>query len=223
LRQGSICEMDLHKQQLIRVLQQEMELSTGCTDPGAVCLAVSRAVKELGQAAERVTVTVSPNVYKNGISVGVPGTGKRGLPIAAALGAVLDKSEVGLAILDHVTETKLMQATRLLSANAIQVQYADTPDPLYIKAEVWAGQDHALVIIENDYSNIVQVALNGRLLYASPDRKAEAVKDVLEGCTLGQLLDLIEEMTLHDLEFLLEAAEINRQAAETGLKSAGLE
>lgn len=212
----------MDKQQLIRVLQQEIERSTGCTDPGAVCLAVSCAVKELGQAAERVAVTVSPNVYKNGISVGVPGTGKRGLPIAAALGAVLDKSQVGLAILDHVTETKLMEATRLLSANAIQVQYADTPDPLYIKAEVWAGQDHAVVVIENDYSNIVQVARNGKSLYASPARKAEAVKDVLEGCTLGQLFDLIEVMTLDDLNFLLEAAEVNRQAAETGLKSARL-
>jgi L-cysteine desulfidase len=44
--------MDLDKQQLIRVLQEEIERSTGCTDPGAVCLAISRAAKEVGQAVE---------------------------------------------------------------------------------------------------------------------------------------------------------------------------
>jgi L-cysteine desulfidase len=42
-----------------------------------MCLAVARATEELGQMPERIEVIVSPNVYKNGVNVGVPGTGKR--------------------------------------------------------------------------------------------------------------------------------------------------
>jgi L-cysteine desulfidase len=74
---------------LLKVLRDEIERSVGCTDPGAVCLAVHEATHALGQKPSQVTVTVSPNIYKNGISVGVPGTGMRGLHIAAALGAVI--------------------------------------------------------------------------------------------------------------------------------------
>jgi L-cysteine desulfidase len=168
--------MGLDKKLLMRVLQEEMERSTGCTDPGAVCLAVSRAAKELGKKPERVVVTVSPNVYKNGISAGVPGTGRRGLHIAAALGAVLGKSEAGLAILDHVTEPGLEQATRLLSDHAVEIKYAEMPDPLYINADVWAGQDHACAIIANDYSNIVHVECNGQVTFSSPQKKAKLSK-----------------------------------------------
>ena len=210
----------MDKELLIRVLREEMERSTGCTDPGAVCLAVSRAAKELGQRPEKVLVTVSPNVYKNGVSVGVPGTGRRGLRVAAALGAVLDKSEAGLAILDHVTEEKLEEAMQL--DHAVEIRYAETPDPLYIKAEAWAGQDCAHVVIANDYSNIVEIARNGAITFSSPEKKAETVRDVLGGYTLRQLYDLVETMTLQDLGFLLEAAEVNRAAAEVGLSSDSL-
>ena len=210
----------MDKESLLRVLREEIERSTGCTDPGAVCLAVSRAAKELGQRPEKVLVTVSPDVYKNGVSVGVPGTGQRGLRIAAALGAVLDKSEAGLAILDHVTEEKLQEAGRL--EHAVQIQYAETPDPLYIKAQVWAGQDCAHVVIANDYSNITEIARNGVITFSSPEKKAEAVQSVLGGCSLKQLYDLVEAMTLQDLTFLLDAAEVNRAAAEVGLSSASL-
>jgi len=217
-----MCEASLDKKLLLRVLREEIERSTGCTDPGAVCLAVSRATKELGRKPVRVVVTVSPNVYKNGISVGVPGTGRRGLHIAAALGAVLDKSEAGLAILDHVTEAKLEEATLLLSVHAVDIRYADTPDPLYIKADVWADQDYAYAVIANDYSNVIEVAHNGQVISSSPEKKAELVHGVLEGCSLRQLFDVVEEMTLQDLEFLLEAAEVNKQAAHVGLNCASL-
>jgi L-cysteine desulfidase len=82
----------MDKRILINAIKKEIEKSTGCTDPGAVCLAVSRAAHEVKGKAERVVVTVSPNVYKNGVSVGIPGTGKRGLHLAAALGTLIDKS-----------------------------------------------------------------------------------------------------------------------------------
>jgi L-cysteine desulfidase len=212
----------MDKESLLGVLREEIERSTGCTDPGAVCLAVSRAVRELSQRPERVVVTVSPNVYKNGVSVGVPGTGQRGLRIAAALGAVLDKSEAGLAILDYVTEEKLEEAMQQASTHAVQVRCAETPDPLYIKAQVWAGQDCAHVVIANDYSNITEIARNGVITFSSPEKKNEAVKSVLGRYSLKQLYDLVETMTVQDLEFLLAAAEVNRAAAEIGLSSVSL-
>ena len=82
--------MMIDKQELLDILTSEIESSTGCTDPGSVCLAVAVAAHTLGRRPEKIDVLVSPNIYKNGVSVGIPGTNRIGLELAAALGAGLD-------------------------------------------------------------------------------------------------------------------------------------
>ena len=78
--------MMIDKQKLLDILTSEIESSTGCTDPGSVCLAVAVAAHPLGRRPEKIDVLVSPNIYKNGVSVGIPGTNRIGLELAAALG-----------------------------------------------------------------------------------------------------------------------------------------
>ncbi len=202
---------------LLNLLKSELERSTGCTDPGAVALAVARAARELGTRPETVDVLVSPNVFKNGISVGIPGTGERGLVIAAALGAVIDRCEAGLAIFDSVTPGLLEQARKLVSAGRVLVHYADAPDPLYIRAELSSGGHRARAVIMNDYSNITEVVRDGDVILSSPFAKASEVQNALAGSTLETLFGLIDAMTAEDLEFLLQAAQVNRRAADIGL------
>jgi L-cysteine desulfidase len=124
------------KSVLIKVLKEEIEKSTGCTDPGAVSLAVSRATKELCSTPEKIKVTVSPNIYKNGISVWIPGTGKRGLHMAAALGAIIKESNKGLDILDYVDEDKINQALELMRKSCVETTYANTPDPYILEPKL---------------------------------------------------------------------------------------
>ena len=131
MTQGEIGErsvIGMDKTMLIKVLKSEIDRSVGCTDPGAVCLAVRHAAIALGQRPEQITVTVSPNVYKNGMCVGVPGTGMRGLSIAAALGAVI-VGEPGLAMLDRVSEGDLAEAKNLLSQGSVTIGHVETHDP----------------------------------------------------------------------------------------------
>ncbi len=209
----------MKKEIVLKALKSEIERSIGCTDPGAVCLAVYRATQALGRKPERVAVTVSSNVYKNGINVCVPGTGMRGLHIAAALGAVLDHGDGGLAMLDQATENDIKSATLLVSTSNITIEHTETTDPLYIKALAIAGENNAYAIITGDYTNIVEVALNGKVIYSSPAIRTEAAQASLKGHTLAELFATIDTMTISDLAFLLEAAEINRQAAYAGLAS----
>ena len=118
----------MDKIQLIKVLKSEIERSVGCTDPGAVCLAVRHAAKALGQKPWQVEVTVSPNVYKNGMCVGVPGTGMRGLHIAAALGAVIG-GEPGLAMLDRASAADLADAKSLLARGMVSIAHCGNVRP----------------------------------------------------------------------------------------------
>ena len=82
-------------------LRSEVVPALGCTEPGAVALAVARARKEANfEEVKKIEVVVSANIYKNGYAVGIPGTkGLKGNVIAAALGAICGNCECGLEVL----------------------------------------------------------------------------------------------------------------------------
>ena len=75
----------------IRILNSEMELATGCTEPGAVALTAAEAGCALRRAGantvEEVLVSASVNIIKNAMSAGIPGTSYEGMDYAAAIGA----------------------------------------------------------------------------------------------------------------------------------------
>ena len=82
----------MDKQMFVRILNSEMELATGCTEPGAVALTAAEAGAALrkagGTRVEAVTVRASINIIKNAMSAGIPGTSYQGMDYAAAIGAV---------------------------------------------------------------------------------------------------------------------------------------
>ncbi|MGD9675760.1 MAG: hypothetical protein AB7V19_03645 [Candidatus Bipolaricaulia bacterium] len=59
-----------------QIVEADVRPTWGCTEPGAVALAVARAARELpaGTRPEDVRVVVSEGIYKNGMQVGLPGT-----------------------------------------------------------------------------------------------------------------------------------------------------
>lgn len=207
----------MNAQEFIKALRSQMEPSTGCTDPGSVSLAVANAVTALGRQPETISVVVSANVYKNAVSVGIPGTFKSGMELAAALGAIVNRPEKGLAILADVSDEAIRQAEEAVRGGSIHVTYTETaPDPLYVKAEVTAGEDSAAAIIMYDYSNVAELTRNGQCLKKS-EAQSEEAKYPFMHCTVRELYDLILEMDWRELEFLLESAEMNRAAALKGL------
>ncbi|GAB1477260.1 L-serine ammonia-lyase, iron-sulfur-dependent, subunit alpha [Bacillota bacterium] len=210
------------KELLVRTLKDEIEKSTGCTDPGATCLAAARAVLELGVTPEKIVITVSPNVYKNGVSVGVPGTGKRGLAIAAGLGCFIGHSETGLDILNYVTPEAIELANSMVAEGRVRVTYAEFPNPLYVRAEVFSGKETAAAVISGDYSNIVHVSRNGNTVMEKPVKEQEEAVGVLIPYKLKDFYDIIIESPADDFRFLLEYADINRAAAELGLTDEGM-
>ena len=83
-----------------KILKREVVPALGCTEPVAIALAAAKAAETLGKEAEKVVVVkVSGNLLKNGMGVGVPGTGMTGLDIAAAVGVTGGKSELALEVL----------------------------------------------------------------------------------------------------------------------------
>ena len=208
---------------LIAVLSKEIERSTGCTDPGGICLAVARAVAELPYV-DRVRVTVSANIFKNGISVGVPGTGATGLKIAAAMGMLLAAHwQDGLAILDHATPDIVRKAETLLEENRVELRHAKTPAPLYVRAEASNAAHTAHAVIMYDYANITEVGVDGNVRHMNGGAStADAAEDELAAHSVREVMDTAAALNLEQAGFLLEFARVNREAAENGLRDGGM-
>ena len=79
------------------VLRLEVAPALGCTEPVAVALGAAAAAALLpGREIDSIEVSLDPNVYKNGLSVSIPGSnGLSGLDTAAVMGALAGNSEPG--------------------------------------------------------------------------------------------------------------------------------
>lgn len=96
----------MEQNMFIRILNSEMELATGCTEPGAVALTAAEAGQALRKAgvdkAEEITVNASINIIKNAMSAGIPGTDYEGMDYAAAIGALGGDPVYLLEVMNHV-------------------------------------------------------------------------------------------------------------------------
>ncbi len=210
----------MEKQYLLQVLSNEIQKTVGCTDPVAVSLAVATAVSSLGEFPEIINIDVSPNIYKNGISVGVPGIEKRGLVAAARLGALLsDFHDCKLDILDNVTPD-IISAMKTIPENMVTVSYQeDTPDSLYIKAVVYSNGNSAWAVIQGDYAHIIEKGC-GTDVYHMPvlQKESGSVKRLLK-YSIKEIINTVIETDYNDFRFLCDSAEINKQTATDGLES----
>ena len=100
----------------IDILKREVVPAEGCTEPIAVAYAVSLASEQIKGEIKQIQLYLSANIIKNALGVGIPGTGKIGIEIAAALGGIIKKSEKKLEILSNFTKDELEKANEIVNS-----------------------------------------------------------------------------------------------------------
>ncbi len=198
----------------IRVLRQQVVPALGCTEPIAVALASARCRELLGTTPERITVWVSRNVYKNGMGVGIPGTGMVGLPAAAAIGAIAGDPGAGLQVLRNVQPHHIPLARAL--RDAIHVTVKDVDDPIYAEVFAEAEQDTARVVICHEHARIVLTEHNGVRLYEDQTNSGGDLAPAMPAMTLDGLIDFATNVPTGDIEFMLEAVRLNSALSDEG-------
>ena len=156
--------MTARESELIGLIRKEVKPALGCTEPIAVALAVAKSMEIIEEQSGlessdwrssrcySLNVEVSGNILKNGMGVGIPGTGMVGLHIAAALGAVCGKSCYGLEVLSDLTDSAIEQAKSMVDSSEVNIGLADTELKLYVKAVVESSDGHkAVTVIQNDH------------------------------------------------------------------------
>lgn len=207
------------RQQIIALVKREVIPAVGCTEPIAVALAVASSQSLLNGYPSRIHVAMSPNMLKNAMGVGIPGTGMTGLPIAIALGAICGDSKANLEVLAKVTPDDVAKGKSLVDNNAISISLApEGCDILYIEATVTDDSGHtATTVISGSHTNIVRQELDGKVLTLNDGGNGGAeVKSSASApkLTMAQVWEFAMESPLDELKFILESRRINKLAAE---------
>ena len=206
------------RDKIIELIKSEVVPACGCTEPAAVSLCVAKATELLGALPDSITLLLSGNIIKNAMGVGIPGTGMIGLPIAVALGAICGKSEYGLEVLRDVNPDALQAGKRYVDDNHIKIQHKDNaPSNLYIEVHVEADGHTACAVISGAHTNFVYLDKDGRVsLKKSAGSDAGAESHIK--LDYAQVYEFAMTAPLEEIEFMLEAGEMNLRAAKEGLK-----
>lgn len=204
----------------IDVVKREVVPALGCTEPVSVALAAAIAVEKLNGTVEKITALVSPNLMKNGMGVGVPGTGMVGLPIAAAAGAIAGEAKAQLEVLKNITPEDVAHAKTLIDAGNVHVGVADVNNILYAKVTVTSGDEFVAVTIADSHTHVMAIEESGITTYiAEPANTATSVKKAnpFEGALLEDIYDFALNAPLDDIRFIEQASELNDALSEEGL------
>lgn len=210
---------EAERKQIIALVQREVVPAIGCTEPMAVALCVAKATETLGVKPERIDVRLSPNVLKNAMGVGIPGTGMIGLPIAIALGALIGKSEYGLEVLKDCTPAAVEEAKRFMDEKRIDISLMDNifhkDEKLYIEVWCFAGKDDSIAIIAREHTNFIYISHGeDNELLAKELEDSDGDDERALDLTLRKVYDFATTVPLEEIRFILETARLNKAAAE---------
>lgn len=207
-------------------LRSEVVPALGCTEPGAVALAVARARKETNyDKIKKVEVLVSTNIYKNGYAVGIPGTkGLKGNLIAAALGALCGDCNYGLESLKCCRDSDVEKALQLIKEGRVIVSVDSKRSGVYVMAIVTTDQHSSECTIEETHTNITRVTLDDNITFSKDEKfrkknSQEDISDQIRSMTFWELSRLIEEMDQEDIDYIFKGVEMNMTMAQLGLDS----
>ena len=173
---------------LAKVLEQDVEDATGCTEPIAMALASAIAYNAIGryvpgkstagtlekgalnpEKIEKIVVGADRDVIKNANAVGIPGTGQKGMKLAVAMGVYCDP-ELRLNLFKDVTDELVDKAIQ--SKEKVEVKQIDKESgecDVHITATVRYRDEENLLTgfceIRHKHTNVTEIRRNDEVLF----------------------------------------------------------
>ncbi len=203
--------------ELLSLLKGEMKPALGVTEPVAVALAAAKAYRAVEGDLEEITVITDPALYKTGVSVVVPGTRETGFAMAAVLGILVGNPDLELEVLKFVDDTSVTRAKLLLSKDLVTTRIKKGQTGIYIEVQLKTTNGIARTIIEKTHTNIVLVEVNGAVIFRKARKKNTKKSFDITTLKVVDLVAFALEIPGAEIEFVLDAVEMNRELAEHGM------
>ena len=215
--------MAIDNSKYINIFNKEVVPALGCTEPIAVALAAATSSRNLGKDVEKIELYLSGNIIKNGMGVGIPGTGMVGLRIAAALGVTGGDPDKMLEVLTGVTEKEIETAKQMVVDDKVSITKKDNVDKLYIEAKCFNGSNYASTLICGSHTNIVLEDVNGTVIsqkscYAFGEQELQTSGQVTEHeMTVEGIWEFINNVPLDEISYVMKGVDLNRTIGLEGL------
>lgn len=202
----------------VAILKGELIPAMGCTEPIAIAFAAAKAREMLGQFPERIVVRCSGNIIKNVKGVVVPNSGgQKGVEIAAVLGAIAGKVELGLEVISRVEPGDAEHARALCRQGICSCELEEGEESLFIRAELRAGDEVVAVEVRNRHNHIARIERNGQLVFEQPALSVEEYGDKSK-LTVKDILQFANEVDLDDVrEIIGKQIRYNSAISKEGL------
>lgn len=209
-------------EQLIELVKEDSKQALGCTEPVAVAYCANVASKYINNPIDKIICRTSKNIFKNGKSVKIPNTGSFGLDLAVALGALVEETAEGFLVFNKVNDVILNKAKELLIDGKVKVTYLDESPDVYVSVLVFSGNDVSEATLSGSHTHIQRITVNNEIIYedkkeSNLDSKTFHISEL----SFSKIRNLIEDIDVEDILFVLEGIDVNKYAAYEGLKGYG--
>ena len=207
---------------IIEILNANMVLATGCTEPGAIALTAAAAAEKLGETVETLDVIASGNIIKNAYSAGIPGTGLTGIEYAAAIGAIVAKPEKQLEVINGITAEQLDTAKAMVAAKKVSLDLSKDPEKLYIEVIAKGNGHMTKAIVAKAHTNLCYLEKDGEVLMDTRSPSAEGGKagiDVREYLSVAKIHEFATTVDVEKLDIIKQSVEVNSIIAGEGMKN----
>ncbi|MBO5866850.1 MAG: serine dehydratase subunit alpha family protein [Clostridia bacterium] len=186
-----------HYQEYIQILNNELAVAMGCTEPIAIAYCASLVKDHLGCLPTSVEVVVSGNIIKNVKSVVVPNTNKStGISTAVAIGLIAGDSSAKLEVIANVTKEQAANLPSFLATTPINIVPAQNDHTLYIEIVGKSATDTVKVVIADAHTHVVLIEKNGNVLYKIEQKvqfhQVEVDKSILNVADIVQFANQVK-------------------------------
>lgn len=227
----------LQKQKFDNLINANLLVSTGCTEPIAIAYASAMARKTLNETPVLIELKLSRNIAKNAMDAGVPGSKHVGAPFVAALGALYSDPTRGFKLLEGLTKEQ-QEIAYEFSKKYVKIHIADTDKPLFIEVIVKGGNcksevcnyckgcNSARVVVADGHTTIQTMELNGEpVSFVSVSTEANSTNNIkIENVnfSMKEIYEYVEE--LQDFSVFKKAVELNSALSNEGkIKNWGMD
>lgn len=165
---------------VVESIKMETVPALGCTELGAVAYATSVVKKYLEGQAIELDIKVSKEIYKNGKSVMIPYTNKRGLDLVGALGVVCGNPDDKLMVLKNVNSEYLNLAQSMVEEGKVHIDFLENTPVVYVKVFARDEQDNVEVILRDSHDHIDTIKVNGKIVYENIFKVDNEVAKILK-------------------------------------------
>ncbi len=202
------------------IFANEVFPALGCTEPISCAYTCAAAVEQLGAPLEKLELTVDPGTFKNGAAVAIPNSGGlRGNVIAAAMGALIARSELRLQILSAAAPEIRAKARAYIDEGRLAYRCSDAGQGLRIEAVARDGRSCVRCVVAEGHTNIVALEKDGVSILAAHPHAGGGSTRYRERLQAMKLQDVLHEVVALDADaraYIRHGIAMNLTIAEKG-------